>query len=169
MNKRFSAPVISAATAILLLGACGDDNDSSTATSESSTTTTEAPDDGRTIVAEGFVDLVGTAHHGELPDLSVWAVEEDGEVSGDFRMSGHRVIIECADTDTDGVVVLGGFADGYEMRGLIIKEGDPDKVLLMRDDSGADSCTELVERTDVSNIDDSYFTELEDGDDIKTG
>ena len=98
MNMR-SAAVASAATAIMLLGACGDDDDSSSTTSESSTTmptrswrtaTTEAPDDGQTIVAEGFVELVATADHGDRP-LSPYAVERDGEVTGDFRMAGHWV------------------------------------------------------------------------------
>jgi hypothetical protein len=173
----------SAAAAIMLLGACGDDNDSSTTTSESSTTmptrswrtaTTEAPDDGQTIVAKGFVELVRTADHGERP-MNVYAVEQDGEVAGDFRMSGHHVYIECADTDTDGLVILGGSvaeSDDLgvdELLGLIVKEGDPDKVLLIGNDSGAGSCTELVESADVSSIDDSQFIEVEGGDDIKTG
>ena len=154
MRMRFAA-VARAATAILLFSACSDDDDSSS-TTESSTTTTEAPEGGKTIVAEGFVELVATADHGERP-LSLYAVEEDGEVTGDFRMSGHRVIIECADTATDGVVILSGSVAASEdlrvdeLLGLIVKEGGPDSVLLIGDDSGARSCTELLESTDVSN------------------
>ena len=173
MNTR-SPAVASTAIAIMLLGACSDD-DSSTTTSDSSTTTTEAPDDGPTTVADGDVVLVATSDHDARP-LTISAVEEDGEVTGEFQMSGHTIGIECADTDTDGVILVGGTVTAGDvvppgdLLGLIIKEGDPDEVLLIgNDEVGAESCTELLESQDVSNIDDSYFTELSDGDDIRTG
>ena len=41
--------------------------------------------------------------------LNIDAVEENGEVTGEFRITDDRVHrVECADTDTDGVVILGG-------------------------------------------------------------
>ena len=92
MNKRFAAPVASAATAIMLLGACSDDGPTNLANGED-------------------VELVGDTNLGGQT-LNISAEEEDGEVTGELRFSdpGGEVVVavECADTDTDGVVILGG-------------------------------------------------------------
>ena len=40
--------------------------------------------------------------------LNISAEEEDGEVTGEFRVTENVITLECADTDTDGVVILGG-------------------------------------------------------------
>ena len=101
------------AAAGLALGACSGDDDSSTTTSESSTTTTEASADGATTLAKGEdVELVGERAALGGQTLNVSAEEEDGEVTGEIRLTdpdGEVVVtVECADTDTDGVVVLGG-------------------------------------------------------------
>ena len=73
-------------------------SESSTTTSESSTTTTEAPDDGPTTLARGddveiggFGGLVGQT-------LNIDAVEQDGEVTGEFRVNNVVVTLQCADT-----------------------------------------------------------------------
>lgn len=167
--------VACAATAILLLSACGDGDDSSTTTSEPSTTTSEEADDGPRTLAEGDVVLVATAKHEERT-LSISAVEEDGEVTGEFRMSDHVIRIECADTDTGGVVILGGTVTAGDvvppgdLLGLIIQEGDPDRVLLVgNDEVGAQSCSKLVEWNLENFPDESYFTSVKDGYDIETG
>ena len=169
MNKRFAAPVASAATAILLLGACGDDDDSSS-------TTTEAAADGPTTLANGEdIELVGDDDLGGQT-LNIDAVEENGEVTGEFRITNDVITVECAATDTDGVVILGGevttsenFPAG-ELMFLTIREGDPDSVALGNNADNAASCTELVESIpDEALTDDSNFDLLEDGSDIETG
>jgi hypothetical protein len=84
--------------------------------------------------------------------------------------------IDCADTHTDGVVILGGeategpdVAEG-DLLALIIREGDPDSVALYANDIGAASCTKLVASVpDHLLTDDSNFVDVEDGYDIETG
>jgi len=169
MNKRFAAPIASAATAILLLGACGDDDDSSS-------TTTEAAADGPTTLAKGEdIELVGDDDLGGQT-LYIDAVEENGEVTGEFRITNDVITVECADTDTDGVVILGGEVTTFqnfpagELMFLTIREGDPDSVALGNNADNAASCTELVEAIpDEGLTDDSNFDLLEDGSDIETG
>ena len=159
MKNRFAAPVASAATALMLLGACGDD-------------------DGPTTLATGEdVEFVGEdGLGGQTLDIS--AEEEDGEVSGEVRFTdsgGHVVLtVECADTETDGVVILGGtITESTDpmsgLAALFIKEGDPDRVTVWLDEGENESCSELL-RTDPDVLDDdSNFVDVEDGDDIETG
>ncbi len=96
MKMRFAAPVACTATAIMLLGACSDD--------------------GSTTLAKGEdVELVGNdGLAGQT--LNISAQEEDGEVTGEFRVTENVITLECADTDTDGVVILGGACDGRSRR-----------------------------------------------------
>ena len=172
---RFTGVAI-AASAIMLLSACGSDDNSSTTSSESSTTTSAAAADGPTTLAKGKdVELVGEALGAQT--LNITAEEEDDQVTGEFRISENVFTLECADTDTDGVVILGGAATaGNEfvaeggLHALIIKEGDPDKVSLYANDVGAKSCTALLESiTDdkLANVND--YVDVEDGYDIETG
>ena len=171
MKMRFAA-VASVATAILLLSACGDGGDSSTTTSGSSTTTSAAA--GATTLAKGEdVELVGDDGLGGQT-LNITAEEEDGEVTGEFRVTDNVIRIECADTHTDGVVILGGEAtEGPDVAvgdllALIIREGDPDSVALHANDSGAASCTELL-KSIPDHVPNSNFVDVEDGYDIETG
>ena len=174
MKNKFAAPVASAATAILLLGACGDDDNSSS-------TTTEA---GPTIVAKGEdIELVGGPESGlGNQNLDIDVVEEDGEVTGEFRITDQSGTqppnvfpIQCADTDTDGIVILGGVATaGSDFKDLlhavIIREGEPDSVSLAGPDGNGQSCTELLASISDEDIaDDSNFEEVEAGSDIETG
>lgn len=163
MNKRFAAPVASAATAILLLSACGDD---------------DAAADGPTTLAKGEdVELVGDPGSGLGNEtLNITAEEDNGEVTGEFRISDNVIRVDCADTDTDDVVILGGEVTGgpdfvlEDLLALIIKEGDPDSVSLVGNDVGAESCTELLESIpDELLADESEFVPVEDGYDIETG
>jgi hypothetical protein len=156
MNTRFAAPVATAAIA-LMLGACSDDG---------STTLAEGED----VELIGDEDLAGQT-------LNISAEEEDGEVTGELRFSdpGGEVVVavECADTDTDGVVILGGTVEeADDLSGLIalfIKEGDPDRVAVWLDQGENDSCAELLgNRHDVLD-DDSAFFDVESGSDIETG
>ena len=89
------------------------------------------------------------------------------------------VTVECADTDTDGIVILGGEVTTAVQRrhsrvgdliALIIREGDPDSVALWPDEGENASCSELLEtsRHDVPD-DESAFVDVEDGSDIETG
>ena len=91
--------------------------------------------------------------------------------------SSAVVTVESADTDTDGVVILGGeitsSSDSSDTVGdlvaLFMREGDPDSVALWFDEGENASCSELVEnRHDVLD-DDSAFVDVEAGSDIETG
>ena len=157
MKNRFAAPVASAATALMLLGACSDA--------------------GPTTLAKGEdVELVGDTDLGGQT-LNISAEEEDGKVTGELRSSdpGGEVVVtvECADTDTDGVVILGGtVSEAGEYSGLValfIREGDPDSVAIWADEGENGSCAELLQnRQDVLD-DDSLFVDVEDGSEIETG
>jgi hypothetical protein len=178
MNKRFAVGVAIAATAMLLLGACGDDDASSTTTSESSTTTTVAGEDGSVTLAKGDdIELVGEdGLAGQT--LNIDAEEENGEVTGEFRVTDVTVTIQCADTNTDAVIVLGGevtddpggdVAVG-DLLALIIREGDPDSVALLANDADAASCAELLESiSDETLAEFGSFVNVENGNDIETG
>jgi len=176
MKMRF-APMAGAVTAILLLGACSDDDaDSATTTTESSTTTTEAPADGATTLATGVdVELVGDVGLGGQT-LNVSAQDEGGEVTGEIGLTGPAgdevIAVECADTDTDGVVILAGTitaSDAYSgLAALFIREGDPDSVAIWYDEGDNTSCTNLLgNRHDVLD-DESLFVDVEAGSDIET-
>jgi hypothetical protein len=159
MKNRFAAPVASAATALMLLGACSDD-------------------DGPTTLAQGDdIEFVGEdGLGGQTLDIS--AEDDDGEVSGEalFTDSGGQVVvaIECADTDTDGVVILGGtITESTDpMSGLValfIREGDPDSMTIWFDEGENESCSDVLEnRHDVLD-DESAFVDVEAGSNIETG
>lgn len=176
VKMRFAA-VASAATAILLLSACGNRDDSSTTTSDSSTTTSDAADDGPTTLAKGEdVELVGYVPSGlGNQTLNINAEEVNGKATGEFRVADNVIRVDCADTDTDSLVILGGevtggsdFAAG-DLVALIIREGDPDSVALRANDSGAASCTGLLKAIpDELLTGDSNFVDVKDGYDIQT-
>jgi hypothetical protein len=148
----------------MLLGACGDDGPTTLAS-------------GEDVELAGDNDLGGQT-------LDISAEEEEGDVTGEVRFtdsdnedSSAVVTLECADTDTDGVVILGGevtsssdSADTVgELVALFIREGDPDSVALWFDAGENASCSDLLgNRHDVLD-DDSAFVEVEAGSDIETG
>ena len=158
MRSRCAASIVSVASIVMLLGACSDD-------------------DQTTTLAKGEdVELVGDADLGGQT-LDIIAEEKDDKVTGEIRftdVSGEVVVdVECADTDTDDTVILGGtIEDGGEMSGLIalsIRDGDPDSVAIWLDNGENQSCSELLaNRRDVFD-DDSEYVQLEDGNDIETG
>ena len=171
MKMRYAA-VASVATAILLLSACNGD-DSSTTTSGPSTTASEAT--GATTIAKGEdVELVGDAGTAGQT-LNINAEEVNGKATGEFRVTENVIRVDCADTHTDGLVILGGevtegpdFAAG-ELVALVIREGDPDSVALRANDTGAASCTGLLKAIpDHLLTDDSNFVDVEDGYNIET-
>ena len=132
---------------------------------------------GPTTLAKGeAVELVGNARLA-AQTLDINAEEDNGVVTGEFRISNDDVIrVDCADTHTDGVVILGGAVTGGsdfgvgELVALIIREGDPDSVALRANDTGATSCTGLLKAIpDHLLTDDSNFVEVESGSDIQTG
>jgi hypothetical protein len=128
-----------------------------------------------TILAKGEdVELVGEAGLG-AQTVNVNAEELNGEATGEFRVADNVIRVDCVDTDTDGVVILAGEATGGsdvavgDLLALIIREGDPDSVALLANDSGAASCTGLLKAIpDHSLTDDSNFVDVEDGYDIQT-
>jgi len=130
-------------------------------------------DDGPTTLAQGEdVELVGDdGLAGQT--LSISAEEEDGEVTGELRITENVIGVECAETDADGVVILGGEAmSGGDFEGLlalIIREGDPDSVSLYGNDAGARSCRELLETIPEDVLTDrSHFVDVEADEDIET-
>jgi hypothetical protein len=158
MKTRIAAPVATAATAIMLIGACSDD--------------------GPTLIARGDdVEMVGEAGIAEAT-LNLDAQEEDGEVTGEFRVGDYVHTVQCADTSTDGLVILGGEVtaspDGEIALGaldaLIIREGDPDSVAIIGNESGEASCAALLESIPEDFLDDdSNFHDVQNGSDIETG
>jgi hypothetical protein len=153
----------------VLLGGCSDDGPTTLAR-------------GENIELEGDYNLAGET-------LNITAEEEDGEVTGEFRVTDQVITLECADAETDGVVILGGEvtfdpdptddpdpADGPGAFGegallaLIIREGDPDSVALVTNDDNAGSCTELLEsipKDQLTGV--GEVAVVEDGYDIETG
>jgi hypothetical protein len=158
MKTRLAISIASAATAVMLLPGCGDDDPTTLAKGED-------------------VELVGDENLGGQT-LDISAEEDDGTVTGELRFSdasGEVVVtVECADTDTDDVVILGGtITEGEpEMSGLValfIKEGDPDSVAVWLDQGENASCSDLLKnRHDVLD-DDGGFVDIEAGSDIETG
>ena len=171
----------------LVMGAvaCSDDDDTSSADEPSSTTTSAPEPDGPTTLAHGEdIELVGGIASGlGNQNLDIDAVEENGEVTGEFRITDQSgtqppnvFTVECARTDPDdGIVILGGSATGSGldwnegfMMALTIREGDPDSVSIGGNDSGAKSCIEHLESI-PDEYPDSEFVDVEDGSDIETG
>lgn len=159
MKNRMAATVASAATAIMLLGACSDD--------------------GPRALAKGDVEFVGSDGLAENK-MDITAEEEDGEVTGEARFNEIVVAFGCADTETDGLVILGGevttpSGDGSpavgELMAVLIREGDPDRVNVWfegEDDHG--SCQGLLDAIpEDDRADNSGFVDVEEGDDIETG
>jgi len=193
---KLAASVASAATAILLLGACSDDGATAdderptTTLDDGTTTTLEEPTTtlakGATIVAKGDVRFANSSEllRGETMDIT--AVEQDGQVTGEARFSFKTVLdLQCADTDTDGLVILGGevtaevgdSAKVGDRVAVIIREGDPDGVLLWYElplpegEVAAGSCQEFVDSLpdDPSTAAGEPFADIAEGDDIETG
>jgi hypothetical protein len=150
--------------------------------SPTQTTTSEAAADGPTTLAKGeAIELVGGPSSGlGNQTLNIDAVEENGEVTGEFWVSEVVTRVDCAATDTDGIVSIGGevttgapgFIEVGDLQALIIREGDPDSVSLYANDAGAESCNELLESipdADALLDDPTAFVPVEDGYDIETG
>jgi hypothetical protein len=122
------------------------------------------------------VELVGDEDLGGQT-LNIRAEKKDGEVTGELRFAdpGGEILVavECADTDTDGAVILGGtITESNDMSGLValfIREGDPDRVAVWLDLGENASCSDLLaNRHDVLD-DESAFVDVEDGSDIEIG
>jgi hypothetical protein len=167
----FAARVAIAATALVLLGACSDDG-------------TTTSDDGTTTLAKGAVRFVGSADLGGQT-MDITAVEQDDQVTGEARFSFGLVLdLQCADTDTDGLVLLGGEATAEvgdaaavgDRVAVIIREGDPDSALvwyelpLPEGEVAAGSCREFLDSIPQDQITgDNSLADVAEGDDIETG
>lgn len=169
MNNRFAAQVASAATVIIMLGACSDDGMTTS-------------DDGPTTLAKGDVTFVGSTDLGGQT-MDITAMEQDGQVTGEARFSFGLILdLQCADTDTDGVVILGGEAtaeDGDaatvgDRVAVIIREGDPDSALIWYElplpegEVAAGSCGEFIDSLPHDQFT-GLFVDIAEGDDIETG
>lgn len=162
MTKRFVAPIAVAVAAIMPFGACSDD--------------------GPTTLAKGEdVHFVGSGPIAEQT-MDINAQEEDGKVTGEAQFNSIAVSFECADTEIDGLVILGGevtapSADGTPARGdlmaVLIREGDPDRlnVWIEGEDDDYGSCQGLLDAIppDERRADSNVFVDVEEGDDIETG
>jgi hypothetical protein len=157
MTNRLTTTALSAATAIMLLTACGEDGPTTLAL-------------GEDIELVGEDGLAGQT-------LDVRAEEEDGQATGELRFSdssGEVVVrVECSDTDTDDLVILGGTVtnEGAEVTGphaLFIRSGEPDTVALWADDD-ARTCTELLASGRAAVLtDEDAFVEVESRTGIET-
>jgi len=164
MKPRFAKPVATAAAAILLLGACSDDDPSA------------AADDGPTTLAKGEdVNFVGGPPGLSDQTMDIDAVEDDGKVTGEAVFDPYGTVdLQCADTDSDDVLIIGGQltetedadAAAGDWVAVIIRVDDPKGVEVWFADAGTESCDEVVEQAAAS---DHVFADLADGDDIETG
>jgi hypothetical protein len=177
MKSRFASQVASAATAILMLGACSDDG---TTTTDDATTTT---DEGATTLAKGNVSFAASSGlRGQW--MSITAEEQDGEVTGEARFSFGLVLdLQCADTDKDGLVALGGVATAEQgdsaavgdRVAVLIREGDPDSALLWYElplpegEVAAESCRAFLDAIPDDPSTAEPFSDIAEGDDIETG
>lgn len=160
MQNVFAGAIAAAATAVMLLGACSDD-------------------DGPNTLAKGEdVDFIGSGGLGDQT-MDITVEEEDGEVTGEVSFEPHGSVasLQCADTEADGGIHLGGqfttvADDGDEVVGqwiaMVIREGEPDRASILFLDPGIESCDEAL-REVPADVPDSAFSEVEDGDDIETG
>ena len=146
-----SGRLLAVAVLLAVLTGCGG-GVTGGASATMSTTTSEAAADGPTTLAKGEdVELVGDdGLAGQT--LNINAEEENGEVTGEFRVTdvrghgrvrGHRHRRRRhprrrGDGDPGADVAVG------DLLALIIREGDPDSVALFANDNGAGSCTELL-------------------------
>jgi hypothetical protein len=164
MRNTFAARAASAATAIMLLGACSDDSPTNLANGED-------------------VDFVGSDELGDQT-MDITAQEEDGEVTGEVSFEPHGSVasLQCSETEADGVRLIGGEfttvpEGGDEAVGqwmaIVIREGDPDSAFVWLSDLGTEapeSCDDALEQVpDPSSTRDAHFVEVEGGDDIETG
>jgi hypothetical protein len=120
--------------------------------------------------------------------MEIAAEVEGGEVTGEARFAlrplyesdpvGFPISVdfECADTQTDDVV-LGGTVTAQSdsanpsvgaLMAVIIREGEPDSATVWWDDGMASSCQELLAAVPQPRPDDA-FVEVIDGHDIETG
>lgn len=171
------AVAASAAIAIVMLSACSDGPETSAAADESPPATSGPTVDPTITLAAGEgVELVGNANSGlGGQTVSVSAKEQGGQVTGEFRISNNVMRVDCARTDSGGIVIIGGEATkgpdvtAGDLLALIIREGKPDSVSLYGNNSGASSCAELIGSIPAGLLhDDSNFVDVEDGYDIVT-
>ena len=167
--RRTMASLLCAGAILMGSAGCSDDDDASD----------EAPpateDDIRTIASGTDIEIEGEGDGLPSQTLNISVEESGGEVTGEFRITDIVNTVECVDTDTDGVVILGGTVtddagEGFAgaLNALVIKDGDPDGVFLYGNDVGATSCTELVASIPKADLtgDDAFFA-LEPGSDIE--
>ncbi len=171
MKHRFETTVASAATALVLLGACSDGG----------TTTSE---DGTTTLAKGNVRFVGSTDLGGQT-MDITAVEQDGQVTGEARFSFGLILdLQCAEPDTDGLVILGGDVTAEngdaaavgDRVAVIIREGEPDSALIWYElplpegEVAAGSCREFLDSILHDQFTGDYpLVDIAEGDDIETG
>jgi hypothetical protein len=144
------------------------------------------PTDGPTLLAHGVgVRLVGPnggPNSLERQTLDINAQEENGQVTGTFKYYNDSFVlkvevrVECADTDTGGVVILGGRVTHDTERGgelgeqqvLVINEGNPDRVALI-DFGKSGSCADLIQAGRNALRYQRNFVNVKAGSDIETG
>ena len=170
MHPRFAMPVAIVATAILLLAGCSDD-DSTTATTESSTTTADGP----TTLAQGAdVHFVGGPPGLSGQVMTINAVEDKGTVTGEAQFDPFGTLdLQCADTGTDGLVIIGGQVTETSDReaavgdwvAVVIRVGDPDGVEVWFAEQDYASCQDLL---DAAAAGDHTFADVADGDTLET-
>lgn len=167
--RRTMTSLLCAGAILMGFAGCSDDDDAS---GEAPRATEDGP---RTIASGTDIEIEGAGDGLPGQTLNISVEEEGGEVTGEFRITDVVNTVECVDTDTDGVVILGGTVTddagaGFEgsLNALVIKDGDPDGVFLYGNDVGATSCEELIDSIPEAELtgDDAFFA-LEPGSDIE--
>jgi hypothetical protein len=181
------AAVLALFTLVGALALLDEDQRVDTARVTEPTTTSATEESSSTTLPPGVepVTLIARAEHVKVTvpgDPAGWTLdidvveEPDGTVAGEFRLNGNVIRVDCAYTDTDGVVIIGGEVTtsvdgppiGYR-HALVIWDGDPDMVYLTGDDgSSTASCTELV-NTMVPLLDEDYYRKPVEAGDIVLG
>jgi len=128
-----AAVVVLVVAAVVLVRNAGDGDDAPVDVVPT-TSTTDAADDGPTTLAKGEdVEIDGIAIESEFygRTLNIDAVEEDGEVTGEFRVDNVVVTLECAGTRratwvgfTGRDLILGGeVTEDPDGQGLLVAPG----------------------------------------------
>jgi hypothetical protein len=167
--RRAMTSLLCAGAILMGSAGCSDDDDAS---DEEPPTTEEGT---RTIASGTDIEIEGEGDGLPGQTLNILVEEEGGEVTGEFRITDVVNTVECIDTDTEGILILGGTVTddagmGFEgaLNALVIRDRDPDGVFLYGNDVGATTCEELVDSIPEAELTaDGAYNDLEPGSDIE--
>ena len=140
---------------------------------------------GSTTLAKGEVNFVDSAPSSASDDgHHRRRTGRRGDRRGPVQPRRATLALQCADTDTDGLVILGGEATADagdsatvgDRVAVIIREGDPDGAVLWYElplpegEVAAGSCREFLDSIPHDQFTgDNPLADVAEGDDIETG